>query len=135
MKKIIVLLLLAVGFAFTSNAQIAPKLVTTTSYGNTLDTVVSTATKVTTPFKVTKLNIGVTAQVIVTKISGTVGGLIALQGSMDGVNFTTIGSATTPSDASATYSFNTVVGWYYYRVSYTGASGQSASFKTYLFPY
>jgi hypothetical protein len=136
MKKIIVLLFLAVGFTFTSNAQlIQPKLVTTTSYGNTLDTVTNAGNKVTTAYKVTPFKNGVTAQVTVTKISGTVGGSIVFQGSMDGTNFTTIGSATTPSDASATYAFNTTAAYYYYRVSYTGTGTMSASMRTYIYAY
>ena len=120
---------------YASSAQIAPKLLTTTSYGNTLDTVVSTASKVTTPFRVANWKTGVTAQVIVTKISGTVGGSIGLYGSMDGTNWSLVGSASTPSDASANYSFNSTVAWYYWQLKYTGASGQSASMKSYIYPY
>lgn len=137
MKKIIVFLFAVLLISVSATAQQAPRLLTTTSYGNTLDTVLSTATKVTTAAAgvVSNFRIGVTAHVIVTKISGTVGGTLAFQGSMDGVNFSTIGSAATPSDATANYSFNTTVGWRFYRISYTGSTGQSASFKSYLYPY
>lgn len=137
MKKIIILMLFAFAFIAPAIAQQAPKLLTTTSYGNTLDTVINAAAKVTTPVDgtVSNFRIGVTAHVVVTKISGTVGGSLALQGSMDKVNWSTIGSAATPSDATANYSFNTTVGWRYYRISYTGTGTMSASFKSYLYPY
>jgi hypothetical protein len=116
-------------------AQTKASLVTTTTYGNTLDTVVNTASKVTTPLIIGAWKLGVTAQVIVTKISGTVGGSIGLYGSMDGTNFNLIGSASTPSDASANYSFNTTAAWKYYQVKYTGTGTMSASMKTYIMPY
>lgn len=115
MKKFLFLILLA-AFSFASQAQVAqvrPTALTTTSYSNALDTVTNTATKVTTPFRVSSFKSGVTAQVVVTKISGTVGGTLALQGSMDGTNWSTIGNAATPSDGTANYSFNTAVAWYY----------------------
>lgn len=133
MKKILSLLVL-IAFVFSANAQQNPKLVTTTSYGNTLDTVVNTATKVTTAQKVGSwyANASVNAQVILTKISGTVGGSLGLYGSMDGTNWTLCETATTPSDASANYFISTSKRYFYYRISYTGAVTQSASIKTYL---
>lgn len=118
-----------------ASAQVAPKAVTTTSYGNALDTVTNTGVKVTTPFRVANFHSGITAHVVVTKISGTVGGTLALQGSLDGTNWSTIGSAATPTDASANYPFNTTVAWYYYRLSYTGTGTMSASFKAFIYPY
>ncbi len=137
MKKIFFITLLSAGVLFASaqTVPLRPIAVTTTSYGNTLDTVVNTATKVTTPQRVTNFRTGVTAQVVVTKISGTVGGSIALQGSMDGSNWNTIGSSSTPTDASANYRFNTTEGWYYYRISYAGTGTMSASFKAFILPY
>ena len=133
MKKILSILVL-IAFAFSVNAQQSPKLVTTTSYGNTLDTVVNTATKVTTATKVGSwyANASVQAQVILTKISGTVGGSLGLYGSMDGTNWTLCETVTTPSDASANYFITTTKRYYYYRISYTGATTQSASIKTYF---
>lgn len=137
MKKVLSILFLIALF-YTGNAQsnsVKAIALTTTSYGNVIDTVLSTATKVTTPFRVSSWGNGVTAQVVITKISGTVGGSLGLYGSMNGTNWTLIGSASTPSDGSANYSFNTVAYWYYYQISYTGSSGQSASFKSYIAPY
>lgn len=126
--------------AFTSavNAQMAvPKLLTTTAHGLALDTVDNTEQHVTTTAEglIKNWKTGVTAQVVVTKISGTVGGTIALQGSMNGTDWTTIGSAATATDASGTYSFNSTVRWYYYRISWTGTGTMSASFSNYLFTY
>lgn len=128
--------LICVTFAVQAQTRsLMPALVTTTSYGNTLDTVTNTATKVTTGYSVSSWTRGVTAQVVVKKISGTVGGSIALYGSLDNTEWTIIGSATTASDASANYSFNTTVAWRYYRISWAGTGTMSASFKTTFLPY
>src|SRR5206468_3799730 len=123
------------GTAQAQFSQINPAALVTTSYSNALDTVVNTATKVTTAYRVSNFHTGVTAQVVVTKISGTVGGTLGLYGSMDGINWSLIGSASTPSDGSANYSFNTTSAWFYYRVSYAGTGTMSASFKAFLLPY
>lgn len=113
------------------------------SAGNSLalDTVVNTAAETTVARRVSPWRTGgqVTFHVVVTKISGTVGGTMKLQGSMVGGNTATnwidIGSATTPSDASASYGFNTSVRWYYYRIIWTGTGTMSASFRTYFLFY
>jgi TRAP-type mannitol/chloroaromatic compound transport system substrate-binding protein len=114
-----------------------PKQLTTTAFGNALDTVDNTEQHVTTTLegRVGTWKTGITGQCIVKKISGTVGGTLAFQGSMDGTEWVTIGTATTPSDASANYGFNTVVRYYYYRISWTGAGTMSASMKCQLFAY
>lgn len=128
----------AVLVAPSVNAQmLVPKTMTTTAYGNTLDTVDNTEQHVTTPSDglIKHWKTGVTATVVVKKISGTVGGTLVLQGSMDGTEWVTIGSAATVSDGSANYSFNTTVRHYYYRISWTGTGTMSASFKSYLFTY
>lgn len=136
MKKLFsFLLVISIACAASAQTQIKAVALTTTSYGNALDTVVNTATKVTTTYKLGGWRNGVTAQAVVTKISGTVGGSIALQGSMDGTNWSTIGSASTPTDATANYSFNTTTAWYYYRISYAGTGTMSASVKCFLMPY
>jgi hypothetical protein len=143
MKKYLVLaglfaLIAAVIPATQAKAQWAvPKAMTTTAYGNALDTVDNTEQHVTTTSegRVATWKTGMTATVAVLKISGTVGGTLALQGSMDGTNWVTIGNAATPSDASANYSFNTTVRFYYYRISYTGTGTMSASMRSHLFAY
>jgi len=141
MKKFILFLsVAAIGFItpVVSHAQLGSgKLVTTTSYGNTLDTVVNTATKTTTlaDGKTKLWNVGLTAQVITKKISGTVGGTLILQGSVDGVEWNDIGSAASITDGNKNYTFNTTQRWPYYRVSWAGASTMSASIKVYLIWY
>jgi len=117
--------------------MLVPKTLTTTSYGNALDTVVNTAAKVTTPADglIKNWKNGITAVSIVKAISGTVGGTLALQGSMDGTEWVTIGTAATPSNSSANYTFNTTVRYYYYRISYTGTGTMSASIKSQIYTY
>jgi hypothetical protein len=127
----------AIVFAQPGAPSTIPKALTTTAFGNALDTVDNTEQHVTTPAegKTTTWNIGLTAQVIVTKISGTVAGTLVLQGSMNGTDWTTIGSGASVTDASNTYTFNTVVKWYYYRISWTGTGTMSASFRNYFLWY
>lgn len=140
MKKFLLIAgLIALAFVpATINAQMStPKLLTTTAFGNALDTVDNTEAHVTTASegKISTWRTGITAQCNVLKISGTVAGSLALQGSMDGTNFVTIGTATTPSDASGNYGFNSIVRYYYYRISWTGAGTMSASMKCYIYTY
>lgn len=142
MKKLFIISALFAALLATApssaDAQMyAPKLLTTTSYGNTLDTVVNTAQKVTTPADglIRNWKTGLVAMVVVTKISGTVAGSLALQGSLNGTDWVTVGSAASPSDATANYRFATTEKWLYYRISYTGSGTMSASFKSYIFTY
>jgi hypothetical protein len=137
MKKIIGVIAIVCCLVVTAQAQelLKVKSLTTTTYGNTLDTVTNTGTKSTVSYSSPVFKTGITVQCVVTKISGTVGGTLGLYGSMNGTNYTLIGSATTPSDASANYSFNTTVGWKYYRVTYTGTGTMSASIQSYLMAY
>lgn len=142
MKKILLIVgLIALVSAFTPtsvNAQWAvPKQLTTTAFGNALDTVDNTEQHVTTTSegRVATWKTGVTAFVIAKKISGTVAGTLVLQGSMDGTEWVTIGTGATVSDASANYGFNTTVRYYYYRISWTGTGTMSASMKCQLFAY
>lgn len=131
----IALMLGTICFANAQMLDLRPTAVTTTAYGNALDTVDNTENHVTTSFSVARWNKGLTANVIVKKISGTVAGSLQLQGSMDNVEWTLIGTATTPTDASNNYSFNTTVAWRYFRISWTGAGTMSASFRNLLLPY
>lgn len=110
------------------------KLMTTTAYGNALDTVDNTEQHVTTPALGTTVywNTGLQAFVITKKISGTVAGTLVLQGSPDGSEWVTIGSGASVSDASANYTFSTTVRYQYYRISWTGTGTMSASIKSYL---
>lgn len=84
----------------------------------------------------------VTVQSVFTKTSGTLGGTATLQGSLDGVNYTTIATAATVAGAStytvtdvATQSVIFVVknqGYYYYRISWTGTGTMVGTLESYL---
>ena len=83
-----------------------------------------------------------TVLVAVTKISGTVGGVITLQGSLDGTvwqalntpNTATALATFTASNGSANYHW-VITGspFKYYRVSWTGTGTMAASFTAKLF--
>jgi len=125
MKKLIIILIAAFCFSFAANSQATT--LSWSGYGNALDTVTNAGTKY------ASVSVGSPASafsivVKVTKISGTVGGTISWQGSNDGTNYATI-TTTTPSDASANYSYAiyTPAAYRYYRVSWTGTGTMSAS--------
>jgi hypothetical protein len=121
-------------------------------YSLTLDTVTNAGTKtMTMPVSLAykTISIGVT----VTKVSGTLGGTITLQGSVNGVNYVTIPTAyiETPSgqapysvsgaatytvpDYSAPTKIFTINGspYVYYRVSYTGTGTMVGTIKGNIF--
>lgn len=134
MKKIISILIfgfLAFGALAQNNKAIA---VTTTAYGNALDTVDNAESHYTNTSTVPDWNGSKTvqAQVIVKKISGTVGGTLGLYGSMDGIEWTICETATTPSDGSANYYISTSKRFAKYRIGWTGTGTMSASFRTYF---
>ena len=67
---------------------------------------------------------------VTTKISGTIAGTIAWQGSNDGVNFATIGSTTNLVDASTNYTYKEVdKGYAYYKALITQTGTSSLSYK------
>lgn len=137
MKKLFLFACL-IGLYGVTQAQtsIKPKALTTTAFGNVIDTVDNTELHVTTPFEVTVWKAGATAQVQVLKISGTVAGTLGFYGSMSGgtgaTEWTLIGSAATVTDASNSYGFNTTVAWKYYQVRWTGTGTMSASMRPYI---
>jgi hypothetical protein len=80
--------------------------------------------------------------VSVTKISGTVGGTISLQGSLDGTNWKALNqpntqtAVTTITATDATANYHWVISgspFQYYRVSWTGTGTMAASFGAQLF--
>jgi hypothetical protein len=80
-----------------------------------------------------------TIQVVVTKISGTVGGTISLQGSLDGTSYKALNTAETQTalatitatDASNVYHWRLNGNpFQYYRVSWTGTGTMAASFTS-----
>jgi len=81
-------------------------------------------------------------QVNVTKISGTVGGTISLQGSVDGTNWKALNTAetqtalatVTATDATNSYHWRLNGSpFQFYRVSWTGTGTMSASFGAVLY--
>lgn len=145
MKKIklfFVLLALAFGVSMAT-AQTTVTFYQPLGTNLTSDTVTNTGTAyLTTRVLGNKANVTTTViQVVVTKISGTVGGTISLQGSIDGTNFkalptkeTATALATiTAADASSTYHWRIDHNPYsYYRVSWTGTGTMAASFTAKL---
>lgn len=105
-------------------------------YNLTRDTVSNTGTIYLTSGRVAGPG-DVTIQVNATKISGTVGGTISLQGSLDGTNFKALNTAetqtalatVTATDASNVYHWRLNGSpFLYYRVSWTGTGTMAASF-------
>lgn len=130
------LLIMLVGMNSVASAQASrPVLLTTVDLSLTLDTTTNTGTTSTTAFTTPVRATGIVFEVIELKISGTVAGTIALQGSLDGTNWVTIGSATSASDASTNYRLATTERWYKYRILRTGAGTMAASMKTYWWFY
>ena len=102
------------------------------------DTVTNTGVGVLTTKRVTGTG-AVTIQVNVTKVSGTVGGTISLQGSLDGTNFKALNTeetqtalaTITATDASNVYHWRLSKSpFLYYRVSWTGTGTMVATFTS-----
>lgn len=141
MKTIKILLLVALAsFAIETKAQVANFL---SPYSLTSDTVTNTGTVyLQSPRLVAADATGTTIWIAVTKISGTVGGTITLQGSLDGTNFKALNTVDTQTalatitatDASNTYHYRLSSSHFpYYRVSWTGTGTMSASFRAYVY--
>jgi hypothetical protein len=147
MKKFITFLFVGlVAFLTTSfevDAQSPPVFSLKSIYNLTSDTVTNTATiYLTTPVISEAPATSTVIWVAVTKISGTVGGTITLQGSLDGTNFkamNTVDTQTalatiTATDATNTYHWRLAGSPFrYYRVSWTGTGTMSASFTSQIF--
>lgn len=130
------------GYCLTSNSRGKHAVYSMTqAYGSASDTVVNTATGY---VGLTVLNhyerVGI--QTVITEISGTTGGTVTLQGSIDGTNYVTVSSSFsdaqtyTPTDVAVSSKLFTVTGspYKYYRLSYTGTGTMSATIKGYLVP-
>lgn len=92
--------------------------------------------------KVTGSTAHVTIQSVFTKTSGTLAGTATLQGSVDGVNYVTIPTASIVS-ATATYTVTDVAnqsvvfvinrnGFLYYRISWTGTGTMAGTLASYI---
>ena len=120
------------------------------TYGNTSDTITNTATNYLVQ-RVQGAYKTVTIQPIVAKISGTPAGTITLQGSIDGVNYSTVSTGYLSilgnygSGGAATYSVtNTttqstgfvVIGnpYQYYRLAYAGSGTMSCTLSANVLP-
>lgn len=142
MKKLLIILFVGL-VAFSANAQVY-SLQNSLSPYTTIDTVTNSGTGTLTtlvaisaaPATTTTIWVGVT------KLTGTVGGTITLQGSIDGTNWkamNTVGTQTALATITATDASNTYH-WIlqgspmpYYRVSWTGTGTMTASFTAKLF--
>ncbi len=121
------------------------------SFGLTSDTVTNSATN-TIRCQVQSWFEMVSIQAVVTKISGTVGGTVTLQGSNDGTNFVTVntgyltndvttapfttggGATMTPTNVTTSTKIFVVRGspYEYYRLSYAGTGTMSATLKGFV---
>jgi hypothetical protein len=113
----------------------------TQAYGSTSDTIANSATGYV-GITVNNYYKEVSFQAVVTKISGTVGGTVTLQGSNDGTNYVTVSASysdvqtLTPTNQATNSKLFTVTGspYKYYRLSYTGTGTMSATIKGYCVP-
>lgn len=112
----------------STNTYTLARLIAATA---TRDTITNTGLGVLTTKRTGGTNSPVTIEVYVTKVSGTVAGTIALQGSLDGTNFKGINTSETQTaiatatltDATNSYSWRLSTSPYlYYRVSASGGT-------------
>lgn len=140
MKKVLLISALFIGMIFSASAQVF-SLKSSDNFAS--DTVTNTGTAYLSTALITSAPATTTTVwVAVTKISGTVGGTLTLQGSLDGTNWKGINqpniqtavTTITASDATATYHW-IITGspFQYYRVSWTGTGTMAASFTAKLF--
>jgi len=144
MKNLIKFLFVGVVAILTFSFEVKAQVFDLKSvYNVTSDTVTNTGTVyLTTPRISNAPATSTTIWVAVTKISGTVGGTITLQGSLDGTNFKAINTVDTQTalatitatDASNTYHWRLAGSpFLYYRVSWTGTGTMAASFRAQIF--
>lgn len=133
MKKFLFLILIAGSLlAASSSYGQAGYYALATPNALGLDTVTNAAAKAGV-IKISGYMKTVAVQVTVTKISGTVGGSAALQGSLDGVTYYNVTGATalTLTDVASQGQIWSLVdpGYQYYRVLVTGTGTMSVSFS------
>jgi len=130
MKKLFLLLFMFASFGVFAQAK-APAALT-----NSAAAIVD-AGIVTAPVTLTYDAATVTFQTLVTKVSGTVAGVVKIQGSLDG---TTWFNATTDSLALqnlTTNQYKTIITnnpWYYYRVYAKGSGTMNATITSFVLP-
>lgn len=146
MKKILAIALLAAGMLAFAPAKVKAQTVSTAfnmvggDYGNVEDTI-NNAETVTKYLKLTGSYQSMSIQVVITKISGTVGGTVTIVGSNDGTNFvdicrasvaaTTLRPAYKDTLTPANQTTNTKI-WTFTNAA-TIESGQTPNFAPYLY--
>lgn len=134
MKKLLFMFSLMLAFVAVK-AQVATNiqsLISDTVHKAGLDTVINTGVKIQ-KIQIPGYNDVLTFQGILNKISGTAGGSIVLQGSLDGINYINIGSAFTPTNvALQTFSFSLNPStWLNYQIQYTGTGTMSVTINSF----
>ena len=127
MKKIAFLLLIAVSFAVQSHAQSATLMPLVAG-----DTITNTGT-VSKVVTVTSGSSGIYLQAIIKLLSGTGAGTAQLMGSLDGINFTNIGSAYTITNTTTQNAVFSIVAPVpqYVKILFTGSGTESAQVRVY----
>lgn len=136
MKKLLFLTgLIAIVTAFTP--AISQTVMPASTYGKALDTVSNTGSETwTLKVKPSGNTPSYVSVISITKITGTLGGTAAFQGSIDGTNYVTIGSSSTVTDtASQTFAATASNGppYLYYRWLWTGTGSTSGSASAKIF--
>lgn len=122
MKKLITLIALVFAFSITANAQNYAKSfisASATAIDKTIDTVTNTGVinmtlPLATPVRGPRQTVTVSA--VVSKISGTAGGTVILQGSIDGVNYSTVAATQLQGGETATFTLTNVASQTYHWV-------------------
>jgi hypothetical protein len=135
MKKVAIISSLCMLFAIASTAQSYSGFMRSpTSTRANVDTVKNTAT-VSQTITVTNTPSIVALQPVVTKLTGTVGGVIRVFGSLDGKNFVRINntdSLVVTNIAMSTKIFTIPTPYYaHYRLTFTGTGTQTSTLQTF----
>lgn len=135
MKKILMLSLLCFSLLSSLQAQNNRRLTLTQATGAASDTAVNGGTAtLSIPFTSAAEAVGV--QATLTRISGTAGGTLQLEGSLDGTNWFAVGSSQTPSNVATGRHVFTVAGqafiWNNLRLVYTGTGTMSVRMEAFM---
>jgi acid phosphatase class B len=141
MKKIFTVIFAIGVFMALAFSSSHAQTVTMTNSG---DTIVNTATEACS-LKVVNSYKAVTVHALITKISGTVGGTLTLQGGIDGTTYVTVDTASLTTEGASTFTPTNVASqskvwimngapYLWYKLSYTGTGTMSATLKGYLLP-
>lgn len=129
MKKVLIALLLIIGLGASAQSKLVNLKSTTT--GKVIDTLNNTTAR-TQRLPIAGTTAIMTFQPTFTRISGTAAGTAVLQGSVDGVGYTAIGSAFTLTNVvsqTASFSVNPSI-YNYYQIVFTPSGTQSTAVTT-----